>query len=85
MNGQGRLLWRCRRGMAELDRMLALYVDGGYRHADAAERDAFDRLLDMQDTELWRCLTGLAGLDDPSLAAMAAKLRALATGERAAC
>ncbi|MEW6037313.1 MAG: succinate dehydrogenase assembly factor 2 [Pseudomonadota bacterium] len=85
MNEEGRLLWRCRRGMAELDRMLALYVDGGYRHADAAERRAFDRLLDMQDTELWRALSGLACPEDPALAAMVAKLRALAPGEHPTC
>jgi antitoxin CptB len=85
MNEQGWLLWRCRRGMAELERMLALYVAGGYRQADAAERQAFERLLDMQDAELWRALSGLGCPEDPALAAMAAKLRALALGERPAC
>ncbi|MDF9391855.1 MULTISPECIES: succinate dehydrogenase assembly factor 2 [Methylococcus] len=85
MSGQGRLLWRCRRGMAELDRMLTLYVDVAYQQADDAERQAFECLLDMPDADLWRCLTGLACPEDPALAALAAKLRILATGAYAAC
>lgn len=77
MSQRGRLLWSCRRGMAELDRVLALYVHGAYQEADVSERQAFERLLDLQDADLWRCLTGLARPEDPALASLAAKLRAL--------
>ncbi|QJD29856.1 FAD assembly factor SdhE [Methylococcus geothermalis] len=85
MNEPGRLRWRCRRGMAELERLLVFYLDGDYRHAEAAERQVFERLLDMQDAELWRCLTGRTCPEDPALVALTAKIRALDPAKEAAC
>ena len=51
-----RLRWQCRRGMLELDEMLLRYLERRYPHADAAERRAFQRLLQAQDPELQRWL-----------------------------
>ena len=45
----GRLRWRCRRGMKELDILLTRYLDERYETAPAAEQDAFRRLLEIQD------------------------------------
>ena len=47
-----RLRWRCRRGLLELDILLARFLD---RHGDRLDADlmrAFDRLLLMTDNEL---------------------------------
>lgn len=45
----GRLRWRCRLGMRELDELLTRYLDERYRAAAPAERAAFRRLIDSQD------------------------------------
>jgi antitoxin CptB len=48
----GKLRWRCRRGMKELDVLLARYVDERFCSASSQEQDAFWRLLETQDTVL---------------------------------
>jgi antitoxin CptB len=45
----GRLRWRCRRGMKELDVLLTRYVDERFAPASAAEQQAFERLLEEPD------------------------------------
>jgi antitoxin CptB len=45
----GKLRWRCRRGMKELDVLLARYVDEQYPTATPDHQEAFRRLLDSQD------------------------------------
>ncbi len=47
-----RLRWQCRRGMRELDELLAAYLDGRYSFADAGEKAAFEALLALPDPEL---------------------------------
>ena len=48
----GRLRWRCRRGMKELDILLARYVERHFCGASSREQDAFRRLLETQDATL---------------------------------
>jgi antitoxin CptB len=48
----GRLRWRCRRGMRELDVLLVGYLERHYREADDAERAAFEGLLELPDPTL---------------------------------
>ncbi len=45
----GKLRWRCRRGMKELDVLLSRYVDEQYPSAPPAHQAAFRQLLDSQD------------------------------------
>ena len=49
----GRLRWRCRRGMKELDELLLAYLPV---HVDASVDDqaAFEALLDLPDPDLYR-------------------------------
>lgn len=54
----GRLRWRCRRGMRELDVLLGGWLDVHWTQADAAQRQAFAELLDVQDPDLWSWCTG---------------------------
>jgi antitoxin CptB len=49
----GKLRWRCRRGMKELDILLTRYVDERYGAASAEEQQAFQRLLDTQDPVIY--------------------------------
>ena len=48
----GRLKWRCRRGMRELDVLLERYLDRDYPQADGESRQAFEQLLEMSDPQL---------------------------------
>ncbi|MFN2300883.1 MAG: succinate dehydrogenase assembly factor 2 [Gammaproteobacteria bacterium] len=59
-----RIRWLCRRGMKELDVMLARYMDACWAHADERERAAFVALLELQDPVLWDTLLArCAGID----------------------
>ena len=49
----GKLRWRCRRGMKELDVLLARYMDERFCGASDAEQAAFQHLLETQDTVLY--------------------------------
>lgn len=59
MSEAGRLRWRCRRGMRELDQLLVWYLDARYARADEAQKVAFAELLEQQDPELWAWLSGV--------------------------
>jgi len=52
----GRLRWRCRRGMRELDVLLTRYLDRTYAGTSPAERAVFAQLLDLPDPELFAYL-----------------------------
>ena len=63
MTDLGRLRWRCRRGMKELDVLLERYVNERYvneRYADAfpGEQAAFEGLLDIQDPIIYAYCMG---------------------------
>ncbi len=53
-----RLRWRCRRGLLELDTWLASFLEAGYPHLTPAEKDAFGRLLEREDMEIYAWLSG---------------------------
>jgi antitoxin CptB len=55
---EGRLRWRCRRGMKELDILLTRYLDERYGSASTEERHAFQHLLDTQDPVLYAYCMG---------------------------
>ena len=63
-----RMRWRCRRGMLELDIVLGRFMERHYAALDAAQRAAFDALLDMPDTALWDIITGKASSAQPDTA-----------------
>jgi antitoxin CptB len=54
----GRLRWRCRRGMKELDILLTRYLDERYGTAPAAEQEAFRGLLEIQDPVIYAYCLG---------------------------
>ncbi len=66
MSEVGRLRWRCRRGMKELDVLLERWLARHGSVAGASEIGAFEALLDLQDPELARYL--LAGEPHPEAA-----------------
>ena len=49
----GRLRWRCRRGIRELDVLLTAYVDTRYAQAGAADQEAFRSLLEQENSLIY--------------------------------
>ena len=64
----GRLRWQCRRGMRELDELLAHYLQTFYEQTTDAEKCAFRELLELADPELIGYLLGSQIHDDPEIA-----------------
>jgi len=62
-----RLRWRCRRGMRELDVLLQRYLDHRYPVAPATEQQAFARLLELQDPQLFAYVMDRDRPADPEL------------------
>lgn len=71
-----RLRWRCRRGMRELDQLLAARLDRLLGARDIEGLSRFEHLLDCEDDRLWRWCLGHERPDDPILAAEIDALRA---------
>ena len=76
--GQGRLAWRCRRGMKELDLLLSNYLRHHWPGAAAAERAAFERILELPDPLLAAYLMQRETPPDPDLESLLAVLRSQA-------
>ena len=66
----GRLKWHCRRGMKELDVLLARWLDCRWPLADEAQRHDFAWLLEQADPDLADWLIGGARPVDPARAAL---------------
>ncbi len=72
----GRLRWRCRRGMRELDVLLERYFRRDLPVASSDEMRAFAALLELQDPELARYLLAGELHSDPIVAGIVARMRA---------
>ncbi len=70
----GELVWRCRRGVKELDLILGNWLEQRYAQASADERARFARLLQLPDPELADCLLQHAKPANPDFAALVAQL-----------
>jgi antitoxin CptB len=71
----GRLQWRCRRGMKELDLLLTGYLREHWSMAGPAERAAFERILELPDPLLAAYLMERDAPPDPDLQGLLAILR----------
>lgn len=68
MNAElSKLRWACRRGMLELDSMLAPFFEHHYVDLSAPLQQDFQRLLACSDLELFRCLLRSETPSDTSL------------------
>lgn len=71
----GRLLWRCRRGMKELDVLLERYARAGHPGAPLADQDRFEALLELPDPQLAGYFLAGEVPCDPALAQLIARIR----------
>ena len=70
----GRLLWRCRRGMRELEALLERFAREEYVQAPGAQRRAFELLLELPDPAIAAYLLGTDRPAEPALAALTDRL-----------
>jgi antitoxin CptB len=69
-----RLMWRCRRGMKELDLLLVGYLQDQYAGASTDERAAFAQFLELPDPEIARYLVWGDVPSDPLQAALCRRI-----------
>ena len=72
-----RIRWRCRRGLLELDLVLAAFVRDEMERLPAADVALFGRLLDASDNDLWDWVSARSEPADPRLAGLVRRLRAV--------
>jgi antitoxin CptB len=77
----GRLRWRCRRGMRELDVLLRRYVDERYAGASREHQEAFRALLDAPDPLIHAYCLGLEAPPTPILAALIGRITEAAASD----
>jgi antitoxin CptB len=64
---KGRLRWQCRRGMKELDTVLLRFLEQDYERSEQHIRDAFCRILEMSDPQIFDYLLGRQAPETPDL------------------
>ena len=77
MLNEKQLVWRCRRGVRELDVLLSQFLASGYDSLEESERLDFERLLEIQDPTIMDWLYGRADVKDEGLKFIVDQLRQL--------
>jgi len=72
-----KLRWHCRRALLELDIVFQRFWASVGDELDEATADVLERLLELEDHELWELVSGRSQSNDPQLQGMADRLRAL--------
>jgi antitoxin CptB len=73
----GKLRWRCRRGMKELDLLTLGYLEQFYPQAPADEQQAFAGLLELQDPQLMGYMLGRNAPAEPAAERVVCVMRTL--------
>jgi antitoxin CptB len=74
-----RLVWRCRRGMKELDLILGAWLRNSWAGAAADERAEFERFLELPDPVIAGYLLGRDAPENPETLALVGQLRGQAS------
>lgn len=72
------LVWRCRRGVRELDVLFGRYLEVEYDNLSVAQKAGFEKLLDQQDPLIMDWLFDRSQPDDAELIEHIAKLKEIA-------
>jgi antitoxin CptB len=65
-----RIRWQCRRGLLELDLVLARFLERHLDNLSGAQLAAFQRLLQYPDNDLWDLASGKMTAPDPETASI---------------
>jgi len=71
-----RLRWRCRRGLLELDLVLARFLERDAAALGEADLALLAELLAFDDNDLWDVVNGRSERYDPKFRNLVARLRA---------
>lgn len=71
-----RMQWASRRGLLELDLLLAPFVEACYRTLDETDKANFRRLVAEQDQDIMNWIMGRECVPDQSLDTIIQKIRA---------
>ena len=71
------LVWRCRRGVRELDVLFDQFLKSDYMNLSSAEKANFQRLLDVEDPIIMDWLMGRYMPEEPSIGNIIEKLKVL--------
>ena len=75
MLNEKQLVWRCRRGVRELDVILSQFLDTGYPLLNDVQRSDFERLLEIQDPVIMDWLFEKVAIGDDGLEFIIGELR----------
>jgi len=71
------LVWRCRRGVRELDVLFSGYLESDYPTLNEVQKAAFERLLDVQDPIIMDWLFAKSEPEDKEIGIIIIQLREL--------
>ncbi|MFT4629373.1 MAG: antitoxin CptB [Arenicella sp.] len=69
------LVWRCRRGVRELDVLFGRFLETEYPQLDESQRMAFERMLEVQDPIIMDWLFSKSHPGDPELEMLVQRLQ----------
>ena len=75
MSEKSKLLWRCRRGVKELDVVFTKFVDSSYDGLSEQQKTTFSQLLDIEDPVILSYVLKQATPDDLDMANIIDKIR----------
>lgn len=70
-----RLKWHCRRALLELDLVFDRFWERYEESLDTQGEAALEKLLELEDHDLWALVSGREAATDPRQAAMIERLR----------
>ncbi|MGI9333353.1 MAG: succinate dehydrogenase assembly factor 2 [Gammaproteobacteria bacterium] len=73
---KGRLRWRCRRGMKELDVLFERFIERGFDALGVVELEPLALLLEQPDQDIYAWLTAKVEPEEPQLRLIVRKIRA---------
>ena len=71
---QRRLMWKCRRGLLELDLVFEKFFERHFEEKDATD---LSELLELPDNDLWDIVSGRSDRYDARFGGIVARLRAV--------
>lgn len=74
MSDKSKLLWRCRRGVKELDVLFTDFVESSYDGLTDSEKLAFDKLLKIEDPDILGFMLYNERPTDPDVALIVEKI-----------
>lgn len=71
----GRVKWHCRRALLELDLLFQAFWSRQGNSVDQEMLDSLERLLALEDHDLWDLLSGRTETEDPRMKGLVCLLR----------